>query len=244
MHGYYLPPPENSQSESTALEESLPGYVSSDNTSSEHVNQSHPQGQKRSNENDVLLDDIHMNPPRGKHLVIDEFDVTNTTYCMKFASKDHRWKLSLEDYLRLVLASTSVLLLTPEIFPNGIQPYFGHGNWAATISVIENIYNIRQTTPIPIDVAASLLSIIDDLIRLKLDRDAVETKLGALQLPKNEKKKSAKVIAVFISKLPTASLDGGLNGCELCSRFIDPALSGLFDDPDQGIYKRWTNGQH
>ncbi|KAI8642047.1 hypothetical protein BD408DRAFT_443868 [Parasitella parasitica] len=28
---------------------------------------------------------------------------------------------------------------------------------------------------------------------------------------------------------------------ELCSRFVDPLLSGLFDDPDQGIFLRWTN---
>jgi hypothetical protein len=240
-HEHYLPSisPENGQSESTAPEDTLPGHVSSDDASSEHVNHPHPQGQKRLNENVMLLDDIPMDSPRGKHFVIDGFNVTDATHRMKLTLKDHQWKLSLEDHLYIVLASTSVLLLTPLTYPSEIQPFFEHENWTATSSTIENIYNIQQPST-PIDTVTSLLSIIDDLTRLKLDRDAAEIKLRTLQLPKNEKK-FAKVIAAFVNKLPSVSLDEDLNECELCSRFIDPFLSGLFDDPNQGIYLRWTN---
>lgn len=28
---------------------------------------------------------------------------------------------------------------------------------------------------------------------------------------------------------------------ELCSRFVEPFVSGLFDDPDNNTYIRWTN---
>jgi hypothetical protein len=72
----------------------------------------------------MLLDDISMDPPLGKHLVIDGFDVTDASYSMRLFLKEYQWKLSLEDYLYLVLASTSVLLLTPHIFPSEIQPFF------------------------------------------------------------------------------------------------------------------------
>ncbi|EPB89476.1 hypothetical protein HMPREF1544_03707 [Mucor circinelloides 1006PhL] len=41
--------------------------------------------------------------------------------------------------------------------------------------------------------------------------------------------------------LPSVPLKEDLNERELCSRFIDPFLSGLFDNPNQGIYLRWTN---
>ncbi|KAI9275970.1 hypothetical protein BY458DRAFT_434263, partial [Sporodiniella umbellata] len=93
---------------------------------------------------------------------------------------------------------------------------------------------------IPIGTVGSILSIIDDLVRLKLDRDVADIKLRTLKLPKNEKK-FAKAVAAFVNKLPTVPLDEDINECELCSRFIDPFLSGLFDDPKEGVYLRWTN---
>lgn len=38
-----------------------------------------------------------------------------------------------------------------------------------------------------------------------------------------------------------APMDEDANEIELCSRFIDSFLTDLFDDPEQGIYLRWTN---
>ncbi|KAI8330085.1 hypothetical protein BC941DRAFT_441474 [Chlamydoabsidia padenii] len=106
QHECYLPSIslQNSQSESTAPENTLSGHVSSDSTSSEQVCSPQPQGQKRSNENAMLLDGIPMGLPRGEHFVIDGFDVTDANYRMKLALKDHQWKLSLEDHLYQVLA--------------------------------------------------------------------------------------------------------------------------------------------
>ncbi|KAI9320128.1 hypothetical protein BX666DRAFT_1852753 [Dichotomocladium elegans] len=180
-----------------------------------------------------------MDQPQGDHFVSDDFDVTDAIYHLKLSLKDHRWKLSLEDHLYLILASTSVLLLTPDILPNELQPFFEHKNWATVSMAIENIYKIQQP-PTPIGTLTSLLSIIDDMIRLKLDRDVTSAKLQTLQLPKYEKK-FAKAVATFVNKLPPVSLDEDINEAELCSRYVDPFLSSLFDDPNQGIYLRWTN---
>ncbi|KAG0748697.1 hypothetical protein G6F23_001678 [Rhizopus arrhizus] len=167
-----------------------------------------------------------MDQPQGDHFVSDDFDVTDANYRLKLSLKDHHWKLSLEDHLYLILASTSVLLLTPHTFPNEIQPFFEHKNWTTVSTAIENIYKIQQP-PTPIGALTSLLSIIDDMICLKLDRDATGAKLQTLQLPKNEKK-FAKAVATFVNKLPPV--------------YVDPFLSSLFDDPNQGMYLRWTNG--
>ncbi|ORE11869.1 hypothetical protein BCV72DRAFT_318031 [Rhizopus microsporus var. microsporus] len=71
--------------------------------------------------------------------------------------------------------------------------------------------------------------------------DAAEVKLRTLQLPKNEKK-FAKVIAAFVNKLLLVSFDEDFNEFEQSSRIVDPFLSGLLGDSDQGIYLRWTNG--
>lgn len=241
QHEYYHPSIslENSRSKSPAPEDTLSEHAFSDNTSSEQIIYSQPQEKKRSNKNAMLLDDIPIDQPRGEHLSIDGFDVTDANYRMKLALKDHQWKLSLEDHLYQVLAATSVLLLTPHTYPSEVQPYFTHEKWTAASNAIENIYKIQQQ-PLQIGTVASLLSIIDDLMRLKLDRDAAEIKLRTLKLPKNEKK-FAKAVATFVNKLPSVPLDEDINECELCSGFIDPFLSGLFDDPNEGVYLRWTN---
>ncbi|KAI9265173.1 hypothetical protein BDA99DRAFT_436760, partial [Phascolomyces articulosus] len=44
-----------------------------------------------------------------------------------------------------------------------------------------------------------------------------------------------------IEKLPTHQLKDEVQEFELCQRFIDPILSGLFDDPEHNILFRWTS---
>ncbi|KAI9280291.1 hypothetical protein BC943DRAFT_267523, partial [Umbelopsis sp. AD052] len=43
--------------------------------------------------------------------------------------------------------------------------------------------------------------------------------------------------------LPPVPIAEDTNELELSTRYVDPFLSGLFDDPDEGIYLRWTNEQ-
>ncbi|KAI8384876.1 uncharacterized protein BYT42DRAFT_563927 [Radiomyces spectabilis] len=49
-------------------------------------------------------------------------------------------------------------------------------------------------------------------------------------------KKFAEAVAACVEKLPSVPLDQDPNKSELYSRFIEPFLSGLFDDPDQEVY--------
>ncbi|KAI7891587.1 uncharacterized protein EV154DRAFT_481019 [Mucor mucedo] len=53
----------------------------------------------------------------------------------------------------------------------------------------------------------------------------------------------AKLIFVLyrIEKLPNQDVKEDVLESELCQRYIDPILSGLFDDPDKGILFRWTS---
>lgn len=37
-------------------------------------------------------------------------------------------------------------------------------------------------------------------------------------------------------------MEEDVNEFELCTRFLDPLLCALFDDPDNGVCFRWTNG--
>ncbi|KAI7855377.1 hypothetical protein BDC45DRAFT_461904 [Circinella umbellata] len=53
--------------------------------------------------------------------------------------------------------------------------------------------------------------------------------------------KIVKSVANMIDKLPPQRLKGEIKEFELCSRYIDPILSALFDDPHNGVLFRWTS---
>ncbi|KAI7850129.1 hypothetical protein BDC45DRAFT_519070 [Circinella umbellata] len=60
-----------------------------------------------------------------------------------------------------------------------------------------------------------------------------------LPLPKNVNK-ILKCVVNLIEKLPNQDIKEDFLELEFYHRFIDPILSGLFDDPDNGILFRWT----
>ncbi|KAI7861272.1 hypothetical protein BDF14DRAFT_1872221 [Spinellus fusiger] len=59
-----------------------------------------------------------------------------------------------------------------------------------------------------------------------------------LPLPRNVKK-LLKCVAKLIEKLPNQDVKEDVLEFELCHRYIDPIMSGLFDDPDKGILFRY-----
>ncbi|KAG1110265.1 hypothetical protein G6F42_015390 [Rhizopus arrhizus] len=65
-------------------------------------------------------------------------------------------------------------------------------------------------------------------------------KLFGLDLATNEYK-FAKAIAELVKKLPRVSIAEESNEMGLCSRYVDPFLCGIFDEPDEGVFLRWTN---
>ncbi|KAI9006738.1 hypothetical protein CLU79DRAFT_779276 [Phycomyces nitens] len=92
----------------------------------------------------------------------------------------------------------------------------------------------------PMETVTSILYIVDQLNTEKLTRIQAAIKLMGMDLIDAEQK-FVKGICGLMQKLPRVSIREDVNEAELCSRFIEPFLSGLFDDPDQGYYLRWTN---
>ncbi|KAG1463808.1 hypothetical protein G6F46_002580 [Rhizopus delemar] len=48
-------------------------------------------------------------------------------------------------------------------------------------------------------------------------------------------------IIEMVRKLPRVSISEDTNEYEISTRYVNPFLCGLFDDPDQDIFLRWTN---
>ncbi|KAG1443313.1 hypothetical protein G6F56_010717 [Rhizopus delemar] len=76
-----------------------------------------------------------------------------------------------------------------------------------------------------------MLCIIDDIINKTINREEDNVRLKKLPLDEYGHK-FAKAVGGLILKLMRAPMDEDANETELCSRFTDPFLTGLFDDPD------------
>lgn len=90
------------------------------------------------------------------------------------------------------------------------------------------------------ETATSMIGIAQDLTMGVISRDKAIAHLLDLDLPTNENK-FRNCIIDLIRKLPPVPIAEDINKLELSTRYVDPFLSGLFDDPDEGIYLRWTN---
>ncbi|KAG0165887.1 hypothetical protein DFQ29_001289, partial [Apophysomyces sp. BC1021] len=183
---------------------------------------------KRSHD-ELLTFDLSFGPLRGKHLMAGNFDTSEALYKMQSSLKQYKWKVSLEDHVHMVLAATSILLLTPNKYPDE----------NTAISSIKTIYDI-QPPPMPLNLVGDLLGILDKLVRGSFSRMQAEMSLKALA---QEGKEFKFVIALsaLVTRLPRFPMEEDVNETELCMRFVDPFLTGLFDDPDNGMYFRWTN---
>ncbi|KAG1156440.1 hypothetical protein G6F46_011280 [Rhizopus delemar] len=120
-------------------------------------------GNKRTHDESLLLDTISIEPsPLSEHLLTSDFDVSDAFYKMQLSLKEYKWKLSLEDHLHAILASGSILLLSPHRYPDKLKPFIHRDNWLATIQLIKNRYKINRL-PMPVNTVANILAVIDKL---------------------------------------------------------------------------------
>ncbi|ORY97578.1 hypothetical protein BCR43DRAFT_530658 [Syncephalastrum racemosum] len=90
------------------------------------------------------------------------------------------------------------------------------------------------------DAVRTTSKLSDKVTRDDMDRRQAELPLKSLDLGKNESK-FAKALANLLVKLPKFAIEEEANESELCTRYIEPFLAGLFDDPDRDVFLRWTN---
>lgn len=87
----------------------------------------------------------------------------------------------------------------------------------------------------------NMIKIIQEVLEGTATREMAAIKLLKFDPTNKSVYKFAKAIAELIKKLLRLSLAEDSNEMEFCSRFVDPFLSGLFDDPDQNIFLRYSN---
>ncbi|KAI9247338.1 hypothetical protein BY458DRAFT_560377 [Sporodiniella umbellata] len=168
-------------------------------------------------------------PPvdRINHFVAQLFNVTNAMYDFQCSILRQKWKLSIEDHINHAMAISLILLLSPKKHPDNLLPHFCKASLRTTINKIKSIYGL-SLPHMQIKTVTDMISIIQELDIEATSRNQAIIKLMQLDLLLHER------------KLPTA-WPKGVNESELITRFVDPFLCGLFDDPDEGVFIRWTN---
>ncbi|KAG1170152.1 hypothetical protein G6F70_008231 [Rhizopus microsporus] len=111
--------------------------------------------------------------------------------------------------------------------------------YATVIQTIEGTYGIKKPR-IPMDTITKILNIIQDVSTKTISGDKGIMQLIDLDFPSQETR-FVKSIIQLMGKLPCNPISSDINESELGSRYIDPFLCGLFDDPDRGMFLRWTN---
>ncbi|CEP20073.1 hypothetical protein [Parasitella parasitica] len=120
-------------------------------------------GIKRNHDETLLPDTVSFEPPQGDRLTVRDFDVSEALYQRQFSLKKYKYKLSLEDHLHVIMASASILLLTPYKYPDELKPFIQHDNWLATIKLIQNTYKINRLS-MPVNTVANMLATSDQLV--------------------------------------------------------------------------------
>ncbi|KAL0089831.1 hypothetical protein F4703DRAFT_1842864, partial [Phycomyces blakesleeanus] len=173
------------------------------------------------------------------HLLVQNFDATRAFHKLQLSLCQHKRKLSLKNYIYCAMAATHILLLSRNQYPEDLSPYFRNHDLKASINGIETKFGIRKL-PMSMETTTSMPSIAQDLIMGVISRDKAIAHLLDLDLPINENKFKNCIINL-IRKLPPVPTAEDTNELELSTRYVAPFLSGLFDDPDEDIYIRWTN---
>ncbi|PHZ15089.1 uncharacterized protein RHIMIDRAFT_248312 [Rhizopus microsporus ATCC 52813] len=154
----------------------------------------------------------------------DNFDVTDAFRMMRFSLKNYNWKVSLEDHLHLALASTSILFLSPNRYPDEVKPCFKHNDWIAVINFMHDMYDIKKV-PMPLNTVTNMLAIIDNLWTKTINREQAETSFKPLSLSSYEHK-FVKALSALIIKLPPVSIED-VNEFELCTRNREEMLNSF-----------------
>ncbi|KAG1446034.1 hypothetical protein G6F55_011713 [Rhizopus delemar] len=210
-----------------------------DDISRNSVDDSPSTKQKRPLDEELSIEGIVFQAPGSDRLFIDRFDLSQTFFNLQTSMKQKKWKLSLEQNVHFALAATSILLITPSKYPEQLQQFFTEKEWAETSDRIQDLYGIKRK-PMPVDTVSNMLCIIDNLMNKTINREEAVVSLMKLPLDEYEHKFS-QALGGLILKLMRVPMDEDANETELCSRFIDPFLTGLLDAPDQGICLRWIN---
>ncbi|KAI8086653.1 uncharacterized protein BX664DRAFT_264424 [Halteromyces radiatus] len=206
----------------------------------DHEEQDEPQQQK----DEDILDPSQLSfksPAPDDRYTVNGFDVSGAFYEFQESIKNHKHKLPLESHLHHALAASSILFLKHGRYPDDMVKIFGEDQLEAIVDDLNDMFGVKKAK-LPIGTVTDMINIIQNVIDENMTRYQAVGKLLLMdgKVPANQFK-FIKSVAKLLEKLPRTGIVEEVKENELCTRYADPLLCGLFDDPDAGIFLRWTD---
>lgn len=127
------------------------------------------------------------------------------------------------------MATSFILFLPQDQHAEDLASYFNENDLKATVDHVDTLYDIKKQR-MPMEAVTKMVVIIEDVTIGTASREKAIVQLLQLDLLPNENKFKMAIVKM-VHKLPRVPAEDA-NEYELDTRYIDPFLYGLFDDPD------------
>ncbi|KAI9245650.1 hypothetical protein BDA99DRAFT_527777 [Phascolomyces articulosus] len=219
--------------------------IDQNNNSSAHSTTNSNPNVKKDDDEEQVGSTIRIKIPSqdDRYLVCGQ-DISIKFFAFQLVSKDNYSELFMDSNVHHILSLSSILLLQKNKYHQDLKSVFG-------VQILDSIYDMMQkryktnqhkNNSFDTSLKNSIESIIKNVKDEKIDRlDAMADLLYLCNGKTKVVKKVIKSVVNFIDKLPSQEISSQIMETELCHRYIDPLLSGLFDDPGMGVLFRWTS---
>jgi hypothetical protein len=153
----------------------------------------------------------------------------------------NKQNLLVESHVQQILSLSHILLLKPQQHSPLMVEVFGAETLKAMYKdVVRKL--TEQETEFDAEVLMKLTRIAKRLQREEIERDVAVSELHTLAVGCAYGERAIlKAIRNIIERVPRISLKSPVGEVELCTNYIDPVLSPIFEDPDCGVFLRWSN---
>ncbi|KAI8096143.1 uncharacterized protein BX664DRAFT_382639 [Halteromyces radiatus] len=226
------------------------------------------QQQRQDDDDDGELLDIgieYQPPSPDDRYLVGNFDASQAFYDFQLFVANHKAKYYLESHLHHVLAASSILLVRPGRMPKELVDVFGEQQLDSFINDLRTRIdmNSRRNSRLPMKLILYLTSIVEDVLAgvksrtqgmcsllsmegkaFSVDGELIIMEEEEVPIPGRVTKQQfrfIKSLANLLDKLPNKVIMEEIKEHELCTRYLDPILCGLFDNPSDSVFFRWTD---
>ncbi|KAG0183684.1 hypothetical protein DFQ28_001367, partial [Apophysomyces sp. BC1034] len=172
--------------------------------------------------------------------VLNGVDVSMLSHAFQMVTANSHQELHMEDNVHHILLTSSILLVQKDQFLSDLVSIFGQ---RLLNDIVDDMHKTLNAGTYGKDFSTEAMQDASKVVQdVKFERRSrLDAMIELYNLCKTVAPNEAKVlksIAKLIEKLPNQAIMDTIKETERCQRFIDPILSSLFDDPEQGVLFR------
>ncbi|KAI9006705.1 hypothetical protein CLU79DRAFT_879219, partial [Phycomyces nitens] len=173
---------------------------------------------------------------------VDNFDVSDAFYQFQQSIVIGKDSLLMESHVHQILTMSSILLIKPDRMNNDIVRVFGRENIRLLQEHVRCKFGFGYYgDQFDVDLLQVLKNIVTKARYRQITRfDACLELWTMAKSASTINRKIIKSIARLIDELPEENVSTEIREQELCTRYLNPALQPLLDDPENNVYFQWT----